>query len=157
MIYFVSNFSVQPEYVGPVPEPLASSYLGDGYTTQPFSRSGFYYSESPVSQSLIKTLLQVHDPLTLLQHQPVPPEQRSTYSELAPNLNFMNSQSRPPPASVAKDPATQDGGSVSAKGTISSPDIEKNPFALGFDGPPLTAFGRKVPLKVPRPSKHKLG
>ena len=37
------------------------------------------------------------------------------------------------------------------KGTISSPDLDKNPFALGFDGPPLTAFGRKVPFKPPRP------
>ena len=35
-----------------------------------------------------------------------------------------------------------------AKGTISLPD-EKNPFALGFDGPPLTAYGRrKFPLKT---------
>jgi hypothetical protein len=40
---------------------------------------------------------------------------------------------------------------VMAKGTISSLHIEKNPFALGFDGPPLTAFGRKVPFKTREP------
>jgi hypothetical protein len=102
----------------------------------------------------------VHDPLSL-QHQPVLPEQRSSYSELAPNLNFMNSQTQPPLVHTSHT-STQDfskpkpkNDDAIGKGTISSLDIEKNPFALGFDGPPLTAFGRKVPwhasLPVPIP------
>lgn len=49
----------------------------------------------------------------------------------------MNSQTQP------RKPKNDD---AIAKGTISSLDVEKNPFALGFNGPPLTAYGRKVPL-----------
>ena len=92
-------------------------------------------------------------PIFQLQHQPVLPEQHSSYSELAPNLNFMNSQTQPPLVhkrsshshDFSSKPKIKYDDAI-GKGTISSLDLEKNPFALGFDGPPLTAFGRKVPL-----------
>lgn len=69
----------------------------------------------------------------------------------------MNSQSQPPlvhkepshPQNLAIPKPKKDGAIT--KGTISSPDLKKNPFALGFDGPPLTAFGRKVPSHAPLP------
>lgn len=68
----------------------------------------------------------------------------------------MNNQTKPPlvrkESSHTRDfstPKPKNDNAI-AKGTISSPDIEKNPFALGFDGPPLTAFGRKDPSQVPR-------
>jgi hypothetical protein len=76
----------------------------------------------------------------------------------------MNGQTQPPLQVVHKEPSRTQDFSIAkpknddaiAKGTISSLDLEKNPFALGFDGPPLTSFGRKVPshasLPVPTPT-----
>jgi hypothetical protein len=70
----------------------------------------------------------------------------------------MNSQTPQPHHVHNKSSHTQDfsirkpkNDDAMTKGTISSLDVEKNPFALGFDGPPLTAFGRKVPFKAREP------
>jgi hypothetical protein len=74
----------------------------------------------------------------------------------------MNGQTQPPLVHKHNDPShrhTQDlpkpknDDTILAKGTTipSSLDIEENPFALGFDGPPLTAFGRKVTSRAPLP------
>jgi len=146
----MSKFSTQPEFAGPVPNPLASSYLGDGYT-QPFVMPVPSFDQVPTRSTHFNVRSGYFSP-----HQPVSPEQRSSYSELAPNLNFMNNETQP--RLVRKEPSHTRNFSTPkpknddaiAKGTMSSPDIEKNPFALGFDGPPLTAFGRKEPSKVPR-------
>lgn len=161
-------YPAEQEFADSVCIPLASTYLADG-CTRPFAAPIPSFDQSPtksthfniqpytaVSQGLLKHY--TSDPSTL-QHQlePVSPgEQQSSYLELAPNLNFMNSLTQPPLVHKLEEMShTQDfsstrkpknGGPI-AKCTISSPEFEKNPFTLGFDGPPLTSFGRrKVPL-----------
>jgi len=135
-------------YQESVPNPLALSYLGDGYT-QPFAPSDSD-SESNNQAPTQSTQVDVWSGFYLTAHQPVPPKQHSSYSELTANIDFLNRHTQPP--HIDKEPLLPN-FSIPKDGTvgdtISSPDDEKNPFALGFDGLPLTAFGRKVPFKAP--------
>jgi len=170
-----SKISSQPELTTElIPNPLTSNHLGGRYTPQPFVAPVPSFDQVP-SRS---THFNFRSGFYNTAHEPVSPEQHSSYSELAPNLKFMNNQTTTPPSlgrhhhqvhhnnnkkpSLTSTSSTQDFSlpakpkndncATTAKGTILSSDIEKNPFALGFDGPPLTAFGRKkVPLSLQAP------
>lgn len=157
--------STQREFAETAPN-LSSTlrHLGDrdGYIQQPCQQP-FLVSGPSFERGNQSTYATNHQPRYYAAHRPIAPEQRSSYSELAANLSFMNSQARPPirkGTTPTPDHYIPNGISDNVKPRTTTPSLDpkQNPFALGLNGPPLTAIGRKVPPPPPPPvsSGHKV-
>jgi len=137
----------QQEYAQTVPSALTSNY--------------YIPSASSFERDSTASTYASMQPRYFTAHQPIRPEQRSSYSELAPNLEYLNSQTKHSP--VRQEPSrkiSQDDSIPKRNGdATSSPGIStsQNPFSTGIgNGLALTAFGRKPdppsPVPVTRPS-----
>ncbi|KAF8816076.1 hypothetical protein BYT27DRAFT_7185310 [Phlegmacium glaucopus] len=134
-------------------------YEDSAYTQQPFLASmPSFRVEQGSTQSNHWTNIQ---PRYHAAHQPIPPEKRSSYSELAPNLSFMNNQARPPlvrqetiQTQDHRIPKSTSDDIIPRTCATPSRDIKKNPYALGLNGPPLTSIGRKMQTPQPAPSDY---
>ncbi|KAF8799307.1 hypothetical protein BYT27DRAFT_7201894 [Phlegmacium glaucopus] len=136
-------------------------YEDSAYTQQPFLASipSFQVEQGP-TQSNHWTNIQ---PRYHAAHQPIPPEKRSSYSELAPNLSFMNNNNQAWPPLVRQEtiqtqdhriPKSTSDDIIPRTCATPSRDIKKNPYAFRLNGPPLTSIGRKMQTPQPTPSDY---